>query len=80
MRQVRAQDRPALSQDDAVAADRKTHLPLSNSEWYSPTDPDARVAKMKDGHTDLAYKINSTVDLETGVIVSASANTADVSD
>ena len=24
---------------------------LSNSEWESPTDPDARIARMKDGRT-----------------------------
>jgi len=29
---------------------------LSNTEWESPTGPDARIAKLKDGRTHLAYK------------------------
>jgi hypothetical protein len=29
---------------------------VSNDEWQSPTDPDSRIAKMKDGTTHLAYK------------------------
>src|SRR3954469_19657365 len=29
---------------------------LSNDEWASTTDPDARIARMKDGTTHLAYK------------------------
>ena len=29
---------------------------LSNADWESPTDPDAKIAKMKDGTTHLAYK------------------------
>ena len=35
-------------------------------EWRSPQDPDARVAKMKDGRTHLAHKVEHGVDLETG--------------
>ena len=28
----------------------------ANAEWTSPTDPDARIARLKDGRTRLAYK------------------------
>jgi hypothetical protein len=28
---------------------------LSNDDWTSKTDPDAKIAKMKDGSTRLAY-------------------------
>ncbi len=41
---------------------------LSNQEWESPVDPDARVARMKDGHTRLGYKPEHAVDLDTGVM------------
>ena len=34
------------------------------STWESPTAPDARIAKMKDGPTRLAYKPEHTVDLD----------------
>ena len=43
----------------------------SNKEWESPSDPDARVTKMKDGRTHLAYKAEHAMDLETGAMVSA---------
>jgi transposase len=54
---------------------------VSNEEWMSPTDPDSRIAKMKDGTTHLAYKAEHVVDLETEVVLAASirpANDADV--
>jgi len=54
---------------------------VSNEEWVSPTDPDSRIAKMKDGTTHLAYKAEHVVDLETEVVLAASirpANEADV--
>ena len=37
----------------------------------SPTDPDSRIAKMKDGRTHLAYKAEHVVDLETEVVLAA---------
>jgi len=53
---------------------------VSNREWQSPTDPDARIAKMKDGRTHLAYKAEHAVDLETNLIVAAEVYPADRSD
>jgi transposase len=44
---------------------------VSNEEWVSETDPDARVGKMKDGRTHLKYKAENAVDLETEIIVAA---------
>ena len=44
---------------------------VSNDEWTSPTDPDARIAKMKDGTTHLAYKAEHVVDLGTNAILAA---------
>ena len=43
----------------------------------SPTDPDSRIAKMKDGRTHLAYKAEHVVDLETEVVLAASIYHAD---
>ena len=34
-----------------------------------PGDPDAKIAKMKDGRTHLAYKAEHAVDLETGALI-----------
>ena len=44
---------------------------VSNEEWESPTDPDSRITKMKDGTTHLAYKAEHAVDLDTEMIVAA---------
>ena len=53
--------------EDLVRLDRKRKgKRLSNAEWTSPTDPEARIAKLKDGRTHLAYKPEHAVDLDTG--------------
>ena len=44
---------------------------MSNAEWASPTDPAARITRMPDGRTRLAYKPEHAVDLDTGAIVAA---------
>lgn len=53
---------------------------VSNDDWHNPNDPDARIAKMKDGRTHLAYKAEHAVDLETQVIVAATVTHAQRSD
>lgn len=53
---------------------------VSNEEWTSPNDPDARITKMKDGTTHLAYKAEHVVDLKTEVIVAAEIYHADQAD
>ena len=67
--------------DDLVRLDRKRKgKKLSNEEWTSTADPDARIARMKDGSTHLAYKPEHAVDLDTGVIVAAPIHPADEGD
>jgi transposase len=44
---------------------------VSNAEWVSPTDPDATIARMKDGTTHLAYKAEHVVDLKSDLILAA---------
>jgi transposase len=53
---------------------------LSNAEWASPTDPDARITRMPDGRTRLAYKPEHAVDLDTAAIVAAAIHPADHGD
>jgi transposase len=53
---------------------------VSNEEWVSETDHDARIAKMKDGTTHLAYKAEHVVDLESEVIIAAEIYHADQAD
>jgi transposase len=67
--------------DDLVRLDRKRKgKKLSNADWESPSDPDAKVARMKNGSTRLAYKPEHAVDLDTGVIVAAPIHRADKGD
>ena len=53
---------------------------LSNGSWKSSTDSEARITKMKDGTTRLAYKAENAVDLPSGVIVAAEVHGADQGD
>ena len=53
--------------EDLIRLDRQRRgKTLSNEEWVSKTDPEARIARMKDGTTHLAYKPEHAVDLDTG--------------
>jgi transposase len=67
--------------DDLIRLDRQRKgKRLSNADWASPSDPEAKVAKMKDGRTRLAYKPEHAVDLDTGAIVAAEIHPADRGD
>src|SRR6266851_69357 len=51
--------------DDLVRIDRnRKGKKLSNEEWTSKADPEAKIAKLKDGRTHLAYKPEHAVDLD----------------
>jgi transposase len=52
----------------------------SNTEWTSPSDADAKVAKMKDGRTHLAHKAEHVVDVTSGAIVAVTVQGADLGD
>jgi len=67
--------------DDLVRLDRKRKgKRLSNADWASPVDPEARIARLKDGRTHLAYKPEHAVDLDTAAIVAAEIHPADRGD
>lgn len=53
---------------------------VSNEEWVSQTDPDSRIAQMKDGRTHLAYKAEHVVDLDSQLIVAAEIYSANQGD
>jgi transposase len=67
--------------EDLIRLDRhRKGKTLSNAEWQSPTDPEAKIAKLKDGRTHLAYKPEHAVDLDTGAVVAAEMHEADQGD
>ena len=67
--------------EDLARLDRKRKgKKLSNTDWVSKSDPEAKIAKMKDGTTHLAYKPEHAVDLDTGAVVAAELHPADEGD
>lgn len=53
---------------------------VSNAEWVSTTDPEAKITKMKDGTTHLAYKAEHVVDLDSDLVLAAEIYPANESD
>ena len=68
------------SREDLARMDRKRKKRMSNKKWKSPSDGDARIAKMKDGRTHLAHKAEHAVDLDTGAVVAVTLQGADQGD
>lgn len=60
--------------------DRRRKKSLSNRDWVNPHDPEARITKMKDGRTHLAYKAEHAVDLVTGAVVALTVQPGDRGD
>jgi len=60
--------------------DRKRKGKASNDDWTSPSDPDAKITKMKDGRTHLAHKAEHAVDVDTGAIIAVTVQGADAGD
>lgn len=60
-------DKEAVARFDRKRKDRKT----TNQEWRNPHDPDAKIGRTKHGSTDMIYKPENIVDLDTGAIIDA---------
>jgi len=68
------------SREQLARLDRKRKKKGSNEEWKSPTDPDARITRMKDGRTHLAHKAEHAVDLSSGALLAVTLQAADAGD
>jgi transposase len=68
------------TREQLARLDRQRKKKTSNKDWTNPHDPDAKVAKMKDGRTHLAHKAEHAVDLDTGAIVAVTLQGADEGD
>jgi transposase len=66
--------------EDVRRFDKDRKKKGSNQEWQSPSDPDSRIAKMKDKRTHLAYKAEHVVDLDSEFVLAAPVYTADQGD
>jgi transposase len=68
------------TREELAKLDRKRKNKASNDDWQSPSDPDARIAKMKDGRTHLAHKAEHAVDMDTQAVVAVTLQPADRGD
>jgi transposase len=59
---------------------KRKNKKVSNEEWQSATDEDARITQMKDGTTHLAYKAEHVVDLKSDLVLAAEVYRADQAD
>ena len=68
------------TRQDLARIDRDRKGKGSNKDWEHPHDPDARIAKMKDGRTRMVHKAEHAVDMQTGAIVAVTVQPADRGD
>jgi len=68
------------TREQRARLDRKRKKKGSNKEWKNPYDPDARIAKMKDGSTHMAHKAEHAVDLSSGALLAVTLQGADQGD
>ena len=66
--------------EELARFDRKRKKKMSNEEWTHPHDPDSKIAKMKDGGTHMAHKVEHAVDLGTGAVVGLTLQGAEKGD
>ena len=77
---VQAEGIEKPTREQLARFDRKRKNKASNDDWTHPFDPDARVAKMKDGRTHLAHKAEHAVDLSGGALLAVTLQPADEGD
>lgn len=69
------------TREDLAKLDRTRKNKASNEDWEHPYDPDAKIAKMKDGSTHLAHKAEHAVDMGgEGAILAVTIQNADEGD
>lgn len=69
------------TREDLAKLDRTRKNKASNEDWEHPFDPDAKIAKMKDGSTHLAHKAEHAVDMGgEGAILAVTIQNADEGD
>jgi len=65
------------TREELAKLDRKRSGKGSNDDWQHPHDPQARIAKMKDGTTHMAHKAEHAVDMDTQAVVAVTVQGAD---
>jgi transposase len=66
---------------DLQRMDRKRRgKKVSNRHWKSKTDGQARIARLKDGRTHMAYKVENAMDIDSRITVASEVHAADQGD
>ena len=68
------------TQEQLARLDRKRKKKAPNDDWTNPHDPSARITKMKDERTRLAYQAEHAVDLASGALLAVTVQPADRGD
>lgn len=68
------------TREDLAKLDKTRKNKGSNDDWQHPHDPDAKIAKMKDGRTHLAHKPEHAVDMKTGALLAVTLQPANRGD
>lgn len=68
------------TREDLTRIDKNRKNKASNDDWENPHDPDAKIAKMKDGSTHLAHKQEHAVDMDSGAVLAVTIQPADEGD
>jgi transposase len=68
------------TREELARLDKKRKKRMSNEDWTSPSDGDAKITKMKDGSTHLAHKAEHAVDMETGAVIAVTLQGAHLGD
>ena len=68
------------TREDWARMDRKRKKKGSNEGGVNPNDPEAKVAKRKDGRTHLAHKAEHAADLDSGAMVAVTLQGANPGD
>lgn len=65
---------------DLARLDKKRSKKGSNDDWTNPSDPDAKIMKMKDGRTHLTHKAEHAADLDSGAVLAVTVQDATLGD
>ena len=68
------------TREDLARIDKGRKNKASNDDWHNPHDPDAKIAKMKDGSTHLAHKQEHAVDMDSGAVLAVTIQPANEGD
>ena len=68
------------TREDIAKLDRNRKGKSSNKDWEHPHDPDASITKMKNGSTHMGHKMETAVDMESGIVTATTLHAGHTGD